>query len=106
MVYCNTALSAAAFALVVSGQSMEPDFFSGDRIFVDPDVTPAPGDIVVARVVDDLILRKYRPLSDSARVFELVPRHPDYMIVRSPDAAIVGVVVEHHRFRAARAARY
>ena len=105
MVWCNTPLSDGGFALIVSGQSMEPDFYTGDRVFVGPALTAQTGDIVVARAGDELVIRRFRPLSDSMKLFELVARNPDYASLRAGEAELVGVVVEHHRYRAPRVAR-
>ena len=105
MIWCNTPLSDLGFALIVSGQSMEPDFFTGDRVFVDPALSPRVGDVVVARAGEELVLRGFRPTSDSMKLFELVARNPDYASLRAGDAELVGVVVEHHRYRGPRLAR-
>lgn len=102
-------LGENAVGLTVLGAAMEPDYCEGDRVFVDPDVLPAPGDVVVA-VLDDskLILRKLRMLTPGGEEFELVAKQEDYAPVQSTtsNVRIAGVVVEHHRFRRAPTRRY
>jgi phage repressor protein C with HTH and peptisase S24 domain len=41
-----------AYALYVEGSSMEPQFFAGDLIFINPNRPARPGDVVVVQVVD------------------------------------------------------
>jgi SOS-response transcriptional repressor LexA len=42
-----------AYALYVEGSSMEPQFFSGDLIFVNPNRPARLGDVVVIQLIDD-----------------------------------------------------
>lgn len=96
-------LSRWTFALDVEGESMLPEFRPGDRIIVDPEVTPNPGDFVVARNgSDEATFKKYRPRGMNAAgemVFELVPLNADYATMRSDveQLTIIGVVVEHRK---------
>lgn len=105
-------LSEQAFALEIKGDSMvappgsgEESFHEGDRIIVDCTVTPLPGDFVVARNGDhEATFKKYRPrgMDEQGReVFELVPLNPDYPTMRSDrqPVQIIGVMVEHRRYR-------
>lgn len=48
MLLTDLDLSPHAFALTIRGDSMLPEFREGDRVIIDPDVGPAPGDFVVA----------------------------------------------------------
>lgn len=98
-------LSDGAFALEIKGDSMLPEFRPGDRVIIDPDITPQPGDFVVAKNCDDeAMFKKYRPRGMDASgniIFELVPLNDDYPTMRS-DAApirIVGTMVEHRKYR-------
>lgn len=95
-----------AFALVVRGTSMESEFHEGDKIVVDPDVAPQPGDLVVAKLdaQEEATFKKYRPrgTDDGGKpVIELVPLNEDWPVLRidadSP-GRIVGTVVEHRRY--------
>lgn len=98
-------LSDSAFALEIKGDSMLPDFKPGDRVIIDPDISPQPGDFVVAKNgEDEATFKKYRPRGMNVIgnvVFELVPLNEDYPTMRS-DAVpirIVGTMVEHRKYR-------
>lgn len=101
--YTDADLSAWAFALDVDGHSMSPDFRPGDRIIVDPEITPNPGDYVIARNgSEQATFKKYRPRGIDASgnmVFELVPLNDDYPTLRSDTEhlTVIGVVVEHRK---------
>ena len=43
-------LSDSAFALDIRGNSMEPEFKDGDRVIIDPEIAPQPGDFVAAKL--------------------------------------------------------
>lgn len=98
-------LSMESFALVVSGNSMAPDYKDGDIVVVDPSVKPWPGDIVVAVLSTDneATIKKYRSRGNDEtghHVFELVPINEDYhtITVSSKNPGhIIGTVVEHRR---------
>lgn len=98
-------LSDSAFALEIKGESMLPEFKPGDRVIIDPEITPQPGDFVVAKNGDDeATFKKFRPRGMDASgnvIFELVPLNEDYPTMRS-DAmpiGIVGTMVEHRKYR-------
>jgi len=101
--YTDQDLSPWAFALDVEGLSMSPEFKPGDRIIVDPEISPNPGDFVVARNgSEQATFKKYRPRGiDGAgnMVFELVPLNDDYPTLRSDTEhlSIIGVVTEHRK---------
>jgi SOS-response transcriptional repressor LexA len=98
-------LSGNAFALQIKGDSMLPEFKEGDRVIIDPNVQPLPGDFVVAKNGDDeATFKKYRPRSvneQGAVVFELVPLNEDFPSMRSDTQpiSIVGTMVEHRKYR-------
>jgi SOS-response transcriptional repressor LexA len=100
-------LSPKAFALVVRGESMDPEFRDGDKIIIDPEVTPQPGDFVVAKLdrEDEATFKKYRPRGsdkDGAPIIELLPINPDWptlMINAEQPGRIVGTLIEHRRYR-------
>lgn len=95
-----------SFALIVKDGSMVPDFEVGDRVIVDPEVAPRPGDIVVAHVFgeDEAVLRKCRPRSAEGAgnpEFELVPLNQDWPtghINSNSPGTIIGTVVERRRY--------
>lgn len=89
-------------ALVIEGDSMEPEFREGDLIIVDPDITPLPGDFVVARNAGrEATFKKYRPRGGSTGIFELAPLNDDYPTLRSDQdgLTVLGVMVEHRKRR-------
>ncbi|AOG21647.1 LexA family protein [Acidovorax sp. RAC01] len=98
-------LSAHAFALTIRGDSMLPEFNAGDRVIIDPDVAPHPGDFVAAKNGEqEATFKKYRPRGMDASgnlVFELVPLNDDYPTLRSDiePIRIVGTMVEHRKYR-------
>lgn len=98
-------LSGSAFALEIKGESMLPEFRPGDRVIIDPEVMPAPGDFVVAKNgAEEATFKKYRPRSIDAAgntVFELVPLNEDFPSMRSDvvPIRIVGTMVEHRKYR-------
>jgi SOS-response transcriptional repressor LexA len=98
-------LSPYAFALEIQGDSMLPEFRPGDRVIIDPDVTPGPGDFVVAKNGhEEATFKKYRPRRMDANgnmVFELVPLNDDYPTLSSEiePLQIIGTMVEHRKRR-------
>lgn len=101
--YTDQKLSRWAFALEVEGESMMPLFKPGDRLIVDPDLAPQPGDYVIARNgSDQATFKKYRPRGVDAKgemIFELVPLNDDYPTMRSDieHLKVIGVVTEHRK---------
>ena len=87
-VQTHFACSAESFALQVKGDSMEPDFYEGDVIIIDPQLAPQPGDFVFVELAsgDIKLFRKYRPQSVTrgavAKVYDLVPSNEDWPTVR------------------------
>ena len=98
-------LSGSAFALEIQGESMLPRFVPGDRVIVDPEVSPQPGDFVMAmNGGQEATFKKYRPRGIDDRgdtVFELVPLNEDFAPMRSDKTAIriVGTMMEHRQYR-------
>lgn len=100
-------VGAGCFALVVKDRSMAHDFEPGDRVIVDPEVRPKPGDFVVANVhgEDEALLRKFRPRGVSGsgdQECELVPLNPDWptaQINADSRGKIIGTVLERRRYR-------
>ena len=98
-------MSASSFALTIRGDSMLPEFNPGDRVIIDPEVAPHPGDFVAAKNGEqEATFKKYRPRGMDAQgnmVFELVPLNDDYPTLRSDvqHIRIVGTLVEHRKYR-------
>jgi SOS-response transcriptional repressor LexA len=66
---------------------------------VDPDLTPEPGDFVVAQVQGAVTFRKYRARAETE--FELAPMNDDWPVVKSDNDSVkvLGVMVEHRSYR-------
>lgn len=96
-------LSEDAFALEIAEDSMLPEFKQKDKIIVDPDISPAPGDYVIARNGDDeATFKKYRPRGFDAtgrEYFELVSLNENYPSLdsRFQDIVIIATVIDHIR---------
>ncbi len=101
-------LSDSAFALDIRGNSMEPEFKDGDRVIIDPEIAPQPGDFVAAKNGEqEATFKKYRPRGMDSQgniIFELVPLNDDYPTLRSDvdHIRIVGTMVEHRKYRRSR----
>lgn len=95
--------SVHAFFLQLAGNSMTPEFREGDRVLIDPDVTPRPGDYVAAKSgKNETLFRKYRLLGhdDSGEeVFELMPLNQDHPVMRSDnyELSVIGTLLELRR---------
>ena len=96
-----------AFALIITGDSMLPEFRRGDKIIIDPEVSPKPGDFVIAKLEgdDEATFKKYRPRGadmDDQPVIELVPLNEDWptqTISTDNPGHIIGTLVEQRRYR-------
>lgn len=103
MEYGEDDASRWAFFLEIKGDSMLPEFRPGDRVLIDPEVCPSPGDFVAARnTQQEATFKKYRVrgISESGHeIFELVPLNDDYPVLRSDERhlKIIGTMIEHRR---------
>lgn len=101
--YGDDDTSQWSFFLEIEGDSMLPDFRPGDRVLIDPEVMPRPGDFVAARnTSQEATFKKYRVRGLDAsgnEVFELVPLNDDYPILRSDEQhlVVIGTMIEHRR---------
>ena len=97
--------SKHTFALEIKGPSMLPEFKPGDKVIIDPDVAPNPGDYVVAKNGhEEATFKKYRLRGMDAQgntIFELVPLNDDFETIRSDTQPIkiIGTMVEHRKYR-------
>lgn len=87
-------VNAHTFALIVEGDSMEPEFHEGMRIVVEPDMTPENGDYVVAGNGESANLKK---LVRVGADWYLKPLNDAYQTKLLGDTPIIGVVREAHR---------
>lgn len=99
----NSKLSDRSFALELRGDSMLPEFSEGDIVIIDCDLSPQPGDFVVAtNGGNEATFKRYRLISTGAvDIFELVPLNENYPTMRSDtnQIQVIGVMVEHRKFR-------
>nr|MBF0684264.1 helix-turn-helix domain-containing protein [Pseudomonas sp.] len=107
----DSQVSDRAFALQIKGDSMRAPpgtssdtFLEGDRVIIDCNVHPRPGDYVVAKNGgEEATFKKYRLVrvdEEGREVFELAPLNPDYPAVRSDQQhlEIIGTMVEHRKY--------
>lgn len=66
-----------SFALIVEGDSMEPDYRPGDRIILAPNYEPRNGDPVCARIEKDgkTVFKIYRQNGDTIKLESLNPEY-------------------------------
>ncbi|WP_426110996.1 LexA family protein [Massilia sp. PWRC2] len=101
--YTDDKLSKWAFALDIEGLSMMSEFRPGDRVIIDPELAPNPGDFVVAKNGgSQATFKKYRPRGVDAsgnEIFELVPLNDDFPTLRSDETKlqVIGVMIEHRK---------
>lgn len=77
-----------AYALEISGDSMEPVYRAGDVIIVSPNATVRRGDRVVARTADGQVLAKALGRRSQGDV-ELLSLNPSYETIRVPAKDLV-----------------
>lgn len=107
VVAADPEISQRAFALVIRDNSMAPDFSEGDKIILDPDVTPQPGDLVVAKLDSEAeaTFKKFRPRGadgTGASPIELAPLNPDWptLVINAENPGrIIATLVEQRRYR-------
>lgn len=101
-------ISKNSIMLTVRDDSMEPEFYTGDEIIIDPDVAPSDSetnpDYVVARLKGgEEIFRRY--VGRRAGAYDLVAENPDWethtVNARHP-GEILGTLVEHRKKRRTR----
>ena len=78
-----------AFAVIIEGQSMEPAFFPGDVVIVEPNSEPRSNDIVLAREAESgkVWLKKYRVTGPNGTLVQLISFNPDYEPIERPRSA-------------------
>ena len=92
---CPVNCSDLTFALKVQGVSMEPKFFDGDLIFVDPEAECIHGSYVVARLDDNNEATFKQLIIESGQKFLKAanPNWPDQLIPINGNCTLVGKVV-------------
>ncbi len=83
---------AEAFALMVLGDSMEPEFVHGDIVVIEPSGEAGDGSFVLAHANGEWI---FRQLVRRAGGWRLVALHPGYAAIDIDDlAAVRGIIIQ------------
>ncbi len=83
---------AESFALMVLGDSMEPEFVEGDIIVIEPEGLAIDGSYVMAWLGDEWI---FRQLSGSEGDWKLRALNPRYPAASIPDLSVIkGVIIQ------------
>lgn len=84
--------SAEPFALMVLGDSMEPEFLEGDIIIIEPEGLARDGSYVMAWLDGEWI---FRQLVGREGDWKLRPLNPKYPTARIPDLSVIkGVIIQ------------
>lgn len=88
------------FAVIIEDNSMQPEFNVGDLVVIDAQLTPKPGDYVLAYLAakKQSVLRQYGEAEGC--LFQLLASNELWAAinVKSDDVVVVGVVVEYRRY--------
>ncbi len=92
---CPVKCSDLTFALKVQGVSMEPKFYEGDLIFVDPEAECIHGSYVVARLDDNNEATFKQLIIESGQKFLKAanPNWPEQLIPINGNCTLVGKVI-------------
>ena len=83
---------AESFALMVLGDSMEPEFVEGDIIIIEPEGLATNGSYVMAWLDDEWI---FRQLVEHGGGWKLQPLNPKYPSASIPDLSVIkGVIIQ------------
>lgn len=100
----DSQISASSFAFTIGDSSMNPDFKNGDKIILDPTLTPEAGDFVLATDgVKNVFFRKYRVRGVVGNIdtFELYPLNQDFETfysIQMEHLRVLGVMVEYRQY--------
>lgn len=84
--------SAEPFALMVLGDSMEPEFLEGEVILIEPEGLATDGSFVLARLAGEWIFRR---LARHGAGWSLRALNPAYPALDIPDLdAVKGVIIQ------------
>ncbi len=84
--------SAEPFALMVLGDSMEPEFLEGDVILIEPEGLATDGSFVLAQLDGEWT---FRQLAKHAGGWRLQALNPAYPVADIPDlGAVKGVIIQ------------
>jgi SOS-response transcriptional repressor LexA len=86
---------AESFALMVLGDSMEPEFREGEIIIIEPEGLATDGSYVLAQLDGEWT---FRQLTRAGPCWELRPLNPAYPAAAIPDLSCVkGVIIQKSR---------
>jgi DNA polymerase V len=84
--------AAESFALMVLGDSMEPEFVEGDIIIIEPEGLATDGSYVMAWLDDEWIFRQLAQVDGG---WQLQPLNPKYPSAPIPDLSVIkGVIIQ------------
>ncbi len=86
---------AESFALMVLGDSMEPEFEHGDIVIIEPEGLATDGAYVLAFCDDEWVFRRLRQDHDGWRLQALNPRYAE--IDLKDLSAVRGVIIQKSR---------
>ena len=94
--------SPLVFWVAIEGNSMMPDFVSGELVLIDPTLQPNPADHVAALVdgSDEMVFKKWRPCGFDEKTgkeyAQLISANSDYPVIDSRFApfTVLGVAIE------------
>jgi len=89
-----------AFAVIIEGDSMEPEFKAGDRVVVAPNLEARNGDVVLAKLVKGgVLLKKFKRTGTNGTTIRLRSENRDYedMELAAEDLDFVYPVMEFKR---------
>lgn len=85
--------AAESFALMVLGDSMEPEFVEGDIIVIEPEGLASDGSYVMAWLHDEWIFRQLAKTAGGG--WKLQPLNPKYPSAAIPDLSVIkGVIIQ------------
>ncbi len=87
--------SGEAFALMVLGESMAPEFVEGDIVIIEPEGLARDGSYVLAEVGGELVFRCLHQQGSGWRLLALQPGHPEYELADL--ACVRGVIIQKSR---------
>jgi transcriptional regulator with XRE-family HTH domain len=103
LMHNDMALSQQSFAFRVEEQAMMPAIVRDDVVIIDPQVSPQPGDSVLALQQQIALIRTWRQRSSEGGVtqFELAPININFPELHSSreNLKLIGTVVELRRYR-------
>ncbi|MBK0126120.1 MULTISPECIES: helix-turn-helix domain-containing protein [Pantoea] len=101
--YSDSKLSESALAITLDDAAMQPDYRPGDTLIFDPAVAPQPGDVVLAHINSEVLVRIYRLMTEQhdEQIFSLRPLNEDFPVQTSSEKKIelIGTMMEMRRYR-------